>query len=138
MSSRRLAKTASRRFQDVIKKSCKNVFKISSRRLQDIFKASCQDVFKTSSKRLQVDLQKLLHDIFKTSSRRLQGIFKTSCKDVFKTFSRGVIRLNCFPRSRICLQPPKKIVAKTKNFPFPQLSMLPLVMRWKEPEGNNI
>ena len=51
-----------------------------------------------------------LQDVFKTSSRRLQNVLKTSCKsickyckDVFKTFSRGIIRLNCLPRSRICL-----------------------------------
>ena len=43
-------------------------------------------------------------------SIRLQDVFKKSCKsickyckDVFKTFSRGIIRLNCLPRSRICL-----------------------------------
>ena len=43
-------------------------------------------------------------------SIRLQDVFKKSCKsickyckDVFKTFSRGIIRLNCLPGSRICL-----------------------------------
>ena len=65
------------------------------RRLQDIFKTfwtRLQDAFKTSSRRLS-----------KTSSKRLQDIFKISWKDVFKTFSRRIIRLNCLPRSRICL-----------------------------------
>ena len=94
-------KTSSRRFQDV--------FKTSSRRFQDVFKTSSrrfEDVFKTSSKRLQ-DLFKAssrrLQDVLKTSSRCLQDIFKTSCKDIFKTFWRRIIRLNCLPRSRICL-----------------------------------
>ena len=76
-----LQKTSSRRLQDVLVKT--NIFVLAIR---------LQDVFKTFSRRLQDVLQK-----------RLQDIFKTSCKDVFKTFSRRIIRLNCLPRSRICL-----------------------------------
>ena len=38
----------------------------------------------------------------------------------------------------LMLQPWTKIVTKTKNFPFPQLSMLFLGMRCKVPEDNNI
>ena len=60
----------------------------SSRRLQDVFKTSSTPLAKTSSRRLQ---------------KRLQDIFKTSCKDAFKIFWRRIIRLNCFPGSRICL-----------------------------------
>ena len=78
-------KTSSRRFQDDFKTSCKNVFKASSRFLQD--------VLKTSSRHL-------LQDVL---PRRLQNVFKTSCKDAFKMFWRRIIRLNCLPRSRICL-----------------------------------
>ena len=74
-SSRRLAKTSSKRFQDVFKTSCKKVSKTSSRRLQD--------VSKTSSKRLQ--------DVFKMSSRRLEK----RLQDIFKTSSRRIIKLNC-------------------------------------------
>ena len=79
------------------------VFKTSSRRFQDVLKTPWKKVFKTSSRYLQ--------DVFNTSSehpqdvllRRLQDVFNMSCKDVFKTFSRRTIRLNCLPRSRICL-----------------------------------
>ena len=60
----------------------------SSRRLQEVFKTSSTPLAKTSSRRLQ---------------KRLQDIFKTSCKDAFKIFWRRIIRLNCFPSSRICL-----------------------------------
>ena len=74
MSSRRLAKTSSRRFQDVFKTSCKKVFKTSSRRLQD--------VLKTSSKRLQ----DVLKNVFKTSSRRLQDVLQRYLQDVFKAY----------------------------------------------------
>ena len=74
----------------------------SSRRFQDVFKTSCQDVFKTFSRRLQDVLQKRLQDIFKTSSRRFEDVFKTSSRrlekrlqDIFKTSSRRIIKLNC-------------------------------------------
>ena len=89
-------KKSSRRFEDIFKTSCKNVFKTSSKRLA-----------KTSSRHLQDILPKRLQDVFKTSSRRLQkrlqDIFKTSCKDAFKMFWRCIIRLNCLPSSRICV-----------------------------------
>ena len=49
-SSGSLGKTSFRRFQDVFKTSCKNVFKTS------------QDIFKTSSR----CLAKMFHDVFKT------------------------------------------------------------------------
>ena len=75
------------------------------RRLQDVLIKT--DVFafairlqKMSSRRLQDVLIKT--NIF-VLAIRLQDIFKMSCKDVFKTFPRHIIRLNCFPRSRICL-----------------------------------
>ena len=75
---------------------------------EEVFKTSWKDgIFKTSSRRFgdvfKDALQKLLQDIFKKSSRRLQDIFKTPCQDTFKTFWRRIIRLNCLPRSRICL-----------------------------------
>ena len=133
---RRLQDVLPRQLQDVFKTSSRSLAKTSSRHLQDVFKTSSRRLAKTSSRRLQNVFKWTCKNVFMTFSRRLRDIFKASCKDVFKTFSRGIIRLNCFPRSRTCLQPPKKIVAKTKNFPFPQLSMQPLVMRWKEPEGN--
>ena len=89
----RLAHTSSRRFQDVFKTSCKNVFKTSSRRFQDVFKTSSRRLAKTSSKRLQDVLQIRLEDIFKTfwrrlktSWRHLQGVFLRRLQDVFKTF----------------------------------------------------
>ena len=48
-----LQKTSSRRLQDVLDKpiysSWLYVFKMSSRRFQDVFKTSCKNVFKTSS-----------------------------------------------------------------------------------------
>ena len=50
-SSRRLAKSFSRSFQNVFKTPCNNVFRTSSRRLQDVsqdfLKRCLQDVFKT-------------------------------------------------------------------------------------------
>ena len=46
---RRLAKTSSRRFQDLLKTSCKNVFNASSICLQYIFIKCCKDVFKAFS-----------------------------------------------------------------------------------------
>ena len=103
-----LMKTSSRRlYQDeyvhLSLTSFKDVFKTLWRRLgQDQYirlghmsSRRLQDVLKTSLKRLQ--------GVFKTSSRRLQDIFKTSCKDIFKTFSKRSIRLNCLPRSMICI-----------------------------------
>ena len=78
-----------RRLQDVLIKN--NIFVLAIR-LQDVLKSSYQDVFKTLSRHLQDILQKPPQDIF-----------KTSCKDVFKMFSRRIIKLNCLPRSRICL-----------------------------------
>ena len=71
-SSIRLAKTSSRRFEDV--------FKTSSKRLQDLFKAP--------SRHLQHVLQRYLQNVFKTSSRPLQGAFKTSSTRLAKISSR--------------------------------------------------
>ena len=53
-----LSHMSSRRFQDVLKTSCQNVFKISSRGLartfsRHLFETSCKDVFKTFSRPLQ-------------------------------------------------------------------------------------
>ena len=61
-SSRRLAKTSSRRLQDVFKTSSgclQDIFKTSSIRFEDVF----EDVFKTSCK-----------DVFKTFSGRIVGL----------------------------------------------------------------
>ena len=79
----------------VFKTSSKRFATTCLRRFQEVFKMFCKNVYKTSSRRLQ--------DVLKTSPRNVQGIFKTSCKDVFKTFSKRIIKLNCLPRSRICL-----------------------------------
>ena len=65
----RLGHTPSRRFQEVLKTSCQEVFKIFSRRLQDIFQTRLQDIVKKSSRRLT-----------KASSRDFEDIFKKSCK----------------------------------------------------------
>ena len=73
-SSRRL-QTFSKRFQDVFKTSCKNVFKTSSK--LDILKTFCQDILKASSKRLQ--------DIFLTFSRRIIKL-SYSCRCISKNF----------------------------------------------------
>ena len=109
-------KTFFRRLQSVLQNS-----------LQDIFTTSCQDFLKTSSKRLHDVLQKRLQDIFKTSSRHiqdvfnafwrpLQDIFKKSFKDVFKTVLRRIIKLNCFRRSRICLNhTSEKFIVSVEN-----------------------
>ena len=98
------------RLQDVFKTSCKRVFQTSSRRLkevlksfQDFFKISSRPLAKTSCKSVFKKSSRCLQEVLKTSSRLPQDIFKTSYKDVFKTFSRPIIRLNCLPRSRICL-----------------------------------
>ena len=82
MTSSRVFKTSSRRFQDI--------FKTSSRCFENVFKTSprhLRDVIKTSSRRFQ--------DVLKTHSRRLQDIFKTLFNDIFKTFLRRIIKLNC-------------------------------------------
>ena len=96
-SSRRLTKTSLRRFQEVFKTSCKNVFDTSLRRLQD--------VLKTSSRRLQNFFKTSCKSVLKTSSRRLQDVLKISSRRLAKMPSRRwrIIRLNCLPRSRICL-----------------------------------
>ena len=50
MSSKRLAKTSSKRPPDVLQKRLQNIFKTSLRRFQDVFKTPSrhlQDVFKT-------------------------------------------------------------------------------------------
>ena len=46
-SSRCLAKTSSKRLQDVFKTSCENVFKTSSRRLRDVFNTFLSRTAKT-------------------------------------------------------------------------------------------
>ena len=68
------------------------VFKTSSRRFQDVFKTSCKNVFKTSSRRLAKTFSRSFQNVFKTSCK---NVFKTSFKDVFKTFSRRIIELIC-------------------------------------------
>ena len=47
-------------------------------------------------------------------------------------------RILNMPAFSINRQPRTKIMPKTKNYPFPQLSVLFLGMRCKELEGNNI
>ena len=91
----RLGHTPSRRFQEVLKTSCQEVFKIFSRRLQDIFQTRPQDIVKKSSRRLT-----------KASSRDFEDIFKKSCKaqqifvcHVVKTFPTRQQR-NSFSSSR--------------------------------------
>ena len=71
------------------------VFKTSSRRLVKTSSRHFQDVVKTFWRSLQDVLQKRLQDVFKRSSRHLRDIFKTSCNVIFKTFSRRIIKLNC-------------------------------------------
>ena len=81
-SSRCLAKTSSRRLQDV--------FETSLRRLQDIFKTSSrrfENVFKRSSRPLPEVLQRCLQDTFKTYYQvklflltQFQGVFETYLK----------------------------------------------------------
>ena len=70
----------------VFKTSSRRLTKTSSRRLQNFFKTSCKSVLKTSSRRLQ--------DVLKISSRRLAKMPSRRWR---------IIRLNCLPRSRICL-----------------------------------
>ena len=77
------------------------------------FKTSCKNVFETPSTRLSDILKTSSRRLAKTSSRSLQNVFNTSWKSVFKTSSRRlakipsrrwrIIKLNCLPRSRICL-----------------------------------
>ena len=108
-----LMKTSSRRLdQD-------EYIRLSQTSSEDIFKtswswsiysswpyASLQDVFKTPSRRLQGVFKtssRHLDDVFKTSSKRLQDILKMSSRGLAKVLSGRIIRVNCLPRSRICL-----------------------------------
>ena len=96
--SRRLAKTSSKRLQDVLQKTSSrdlDVCKTFSKHFQDVFKTSSRRLAKTFSRRFEKVLQKRLQDIFKASSRRFEDVFKTSCKDVFKICSRRIIELIC-------------------------------------------
>ena len=61
--------TSSRRFQDVFKTSCKNVFKTSSRRLQDVLQRYLQEVFKTYHQ-VKLFLLTRLWEAFNTFLRR--------------------------------------------------------------------
>ena len=70
----RLAHTSSRRFQDVFKTSCKNVFKTSSRRFQDVLQKHLQDIFKMSSRRFQ-DVSSSYAVLVNKFSRCLQDVF---------------------------------------------------------------
>ena len=98
----------------------------SSRLLQDVFKTSSrQGVFKTFSGRFQDVLQKLPQQIFKASwqdflkrsPKLLLDVFQKLLQDVFETFSRRIIRLNCLPRSRICLgHTSKKFMVSVENY----------------------
>ena len=91
----RLGHTSSRRFQDVFKTSCKNVFKTSSRRLQNIFKTSSrrfQDVLKISWRRFcktswRRKKPERFQDAFKTYHQIILFLL-TSFQDVFKTYSQ--------------------------------------------------
>ena len=99
-SSRRLAKTSTKRLQDALLKS--NIFVLvvaSSRRLQKVFKTSSrrfarhlQEVFKTSSPANISCFPQRLEDVFSVTVLhlpwRLQDVFKTYLQDVFKTSSR--------------------------------------------------
>ena len=76
----RFGHTSSRRFQDVFKTSCKNVFKTSSRRLQG--------VLKTSSRHLQDVLQRYLQDVFKTY-HQVKLFLLTLLWEAFNTFLRS-------------------------------------------------
>ena len=91
----RLGHTPSRRFQDVFKTFCQEVFQTLSRRLQDVFQTCLQDIVKKSSTRPT-----------KASSRDFEDIFKKSCKaqqifvcHVVKTFPTRQQR-NSFSSSR--------------------------------------
>ena len=77
-----------------------------SRRFQDVFKTSCQEVFKTFSTRLQDIVKKSSTRLTKVSSRDFEDIFKKSCKaqqifvcHVVKTFLTRLQRNN-FSSSR--------------------------------------
>ena len=87
-------KISSRRFQDVLRMSCRNFFNTPSRRLEDILRTSSrhlQDIFKTSWRCLEEGSARHPEDVLKTSWRH-----KTKTKeDVFKAFSRRIIKLNC-------------------------------------------
>ena len=72
----------------------------TSRRFQDVFKMSCQDVFKTASIRLAKTSSRHLQGVFKTSSRHFQDVLQRCLQDVLKTYHQIV---NCLPRSRIYL-----------------------------------
>ena len=95
--------------EDVLKTSDQNerIICLSHTSSEDVFKTSSRCLHKdqyiglgrTSSRSLQ-DYSKCLQDVLQ---KHLQDIFKTFCKDVSKTFSRLIGRLNCLPRSRICL-----------------------------------
>ena len=81
-SSRRFAKTSSRRFQ--------NVFKTSSRHLQDVFKTSSghlQDVFKTFWRRLQ-DVCKTYHQVKLFLLTRFQDVFEIYSKRFWDVLQR--------------------------------------------------
>ena len=81
----------------IFKTSSNRLAKTSSRRFQDVSKMSCQNVFKTSSRRFAKGPSRCLA---KLSSRYLQDVFETSCKDVFKTFSRSIKHVS-FPMNVI-------------------------------------
>ena len=95
-------KTFSRRPQDFFKTSCEEVFKTSSR-----------NVFKTSSRHLAKASWRRLQNVFANiSSMHLQDVLQRYLQDVLKMF----IRLNCFPRSRICLRHIfEKVMVSVKN-----------------------
>ena len=90
----RLQKTSSRRL-DQDKYIC--LGHAFSRRFQNVFKTSCQDVFQTSSRHFQDVLQNSLQDIFKTYWRCFKDVLKTPSRylqDVFKTFSRRLAKMS--------------------------------------------
>ena len=84
----------------------------SSRRLQGVFKTFCRTSLKTASRHLQDvfkdALQKCLQDVFKTFWIRLAKMPLRRFKDITK--------LNCFPRSRICLgRTSEKFMVRAEN-----------------------
>ena len=92
LSTIRLQKTSSRHLgqnqyirlahtQDVFKMFSRRLAKTSSRRLQDIFKTSCQDVLQIRPE----DIFKTFWRRLKTFWRHLQGVFLRRLQDVSKT-----------------------------------------------------
>ena len=78
------------RLQVAFKMFSRRVAKTSSRRLEDMFKTSWQVVLKTCSRRLDKSPWRYLQDVL---ASRLEDVFKTSSRRLGKMFSRRIIRL---------------------------------------------